>query len=163
MKTKNLTLKYGLILYFSYCGLFLIMKLFGLSEITELRFLNLLISFWISHKMAQQIRIDHEKLDYVNQLFSLLGANLLATALGSVSLIIYIVGLDPSFIHSFEKEVLWGHHLSVHQIFVAVFMEGMAGSMLVSFGVMQFWKNDKRIRRKVVLRKGVLIDLKDAS
>jgi hypothetical protein len=149
MEAKNHTWKYGIYMYLTFITFFFSMKAIGIHEITELRAVNVLFIIILSNKLVQLNYIEDAKIDYINNLFSVLGANLLAVALSSISILFYVSWIDSTFIEAFDNEILWGNDLTIHQVFVGLFIEGMAGAMVVSFGIMQYWKNYKRVVRRL--------------
>jgi hypothetical protein len=149
MEAKNHTWKYGIYMYLTFIVFFFSMKAIGIHEITELRAVNVLFIVFFSNKLVQLNYIEYAKIDYINNLFSVLGANLFAVALSSISILFYVSWIDSTFIQAFDNEILWGNDLTIHQVFVGLFIEGMAGAMVVSFGVMQYWKNYKRVVRRL--------------
>lgn len=153
MKLQNNTLRIAGAIFLSLLAFFLFMKLLGLERMTELRVFNLLIVIYFSNRLVQLNYIDDDKVDYVQNLFSILGANLLAVFASTIAVIGYIQLFDSGLIHAFENQLLWGSHLNLFQIFVGLLLEGMSGSMIVAFGIMQYWKNHKRVRRTLHLKR----------
>lgn len=153
MKLQNNTLRIAGAIFLSLLAFFLFMKLLGLERMTELRVFNLLIVIYFSNRLVQLNYIDDDKVDYVQNLFSILGANLLAVFASTIAVIGYIQLIDSGLIHAFENQLLWGSHLNLFQIFVGLLLEGMSGSMIVAFGIMQYWKNHKRVRRTLHLKR----------
>lgn len=149
MEAKNYTWKIGVLLYTSCIGFFGIMSLLGYSSVTELRFLNLIFVILFSYKLGQLNIQEDPTIDAVNNLFSILGANLLAVGLCSISLLFYLSWIDPSFLNAFSDEVFWGSNLTIHQAFIGIFIEGMFGALFISFVVLFYLRVSKSTVRKL--------------
>ncbi len=150
MKKRNYTIRFGIYMFLSMVALFFLMKLVGLEKITELRLLNILIAGYFSNRLAQLNLIEDAEVDYVNNLGSLLFANLIAVFLSAFSLVLYVKLIDPSMMASLGDGFFLGKHLSIDKIAVAILMEGSAASIIISFSLMQYWKNVKRRTRTIV-------------
>ena len=150
MKKRNYTIRFGIYMFLSMVALFFIMKLVGLEKITELRLLNLLIAGYFSNRLAQNNLIEDAEVDYVSNLGSLLFANLIAVFLSALSLVLYVKLIDPSFILSLGNGFFLGNNLTIEKIAIAVLMEGTAASIIISFSLMQYWKNVKRRSRRII-------------
>lgn len=153
MKKRNLTLRFGIYMFVSIVALFFLMKLFGVEQVTELRLLNIVIAAWFSNKLALANLIQDSDINYVSNLGSIFFANLIAVGLSCVALIIYIKVIDTSFLNTLENGFFLGKNLSIGHILTALFMEGSATSIIVSFCVMQYWKNEKRVMKKFDIKK----------
>lgn len=149
MKKRNYTIRFGIYMFLSMVALFFIMKLFGLEKVTELRLLNILIAGYFSNKLAQNNLIEDAELDYVSNLGSLLIANLIAVFLCCISLVLYVKILDPGLMASIGDGFFLGKHLTIDKVAVAILMEGSASAIIVSFSLMQYWKDVKRRSRTI--------------
>lgn len=137
-------------MFLSMVALFFLMKLVGLEKITELRLLNVLIAGYFSNRLALNNLIEDAEIDYVSNLGSLLIANLIAVFLSAFSLVIYVKLIDPSMMESLGNGFFLGNNLTIDKIAIAILMEGSAASIIVSFSLMQYWKNVKRRTRTIV-------------
>lgn len=150
MKKRNYTIRFGIYMFLSMVALFFIMKLMGLEKITELRLLNILIAGYFSNRLAQNNLIEDAEIDYVSNLGSLLFANMIAVFLSAISLFFYVKLIDPSFMLSLGNGFFLGNNLTIEKIAIAILMEGAAASIIVSFSLMQYWKNVKRKSRRII-------------
>ena len=150
MKKRNYTIRFGLYMFLSMVALFFIMKLVGLEKVTELRLLNILIAGYFSNRLAQHNLIEDAEVEYVSNLGSLLFANLIAVFLSALSLVFYVKLIDPSFMASLGNGFFLGNNLTIEKIAIAILMEGSASAIIVSFSLMQYWKNVKRKSRRVI-------------
>lgn len=150
MKKKNYTIRFGIYMFLSMVALFFLMKLVGLEKVTELRLLNVVIAAFFSNRLALNNMIEDDDISYPANLGSLLIANLIAVFLSAVSLVFYVKFIDTNLMTSLGNGFFLGKNLSIDKIAIAVIMEGSAASIIVSFTVMQYWKNVKRRTRTIV-------------
>ncbi|MCH2035112.1 MAG: hypothetical protein MK202_16505 [Tenacibaculum sp.] len=134
---QNAFLIYGLIVVY-----FLLMKLFGLDNVSELRFLNFLFVFWGVNR-AIKMNIDHNSGSYFNNFYAGFGSSVIGVGLTIVGLIIYVGFIDPNFITVLENSSFWGKELSLQMVVFALAIEGIASSAMCSFIVMQYYKSYK--------------------
>lgn len=154
MKTQNYTIGIGLQLFAVVAAFFLLMKVLGLAYVTELRFVNILFVIYFSNKIAKSLVEDFNEVNYLLGLKTIFLANALNVVLSVGALSLYILLIDPMFLKSFENGILiGGTDVSISKVAVGVFMEGMAGSAIVSFALMQYWKNEKRSTKSVDMKK----------
>lgn len=143
MKKSQHMLRYGFYSFLGIVSFFLLMKLFGLEDVAALRLFNIPIVLYFSNRLA---RINlHEQVhnDYLGGLASLFIANAFAVVLVSLSFMIYVKSVDPEFLQLFEGGIVWTKDITLSQAMAALFLEGIAGSIIVSFGIMQYWKDIK--------------------
>lgn len=154
MKTQNYTLGIGLQMFAVVAAFFLLMKVLGLAYVTELRFINILFVIYFSNKIAKSLVEDRNEIDYIVGLKTIFLANALNVVLSVGALSLYILFIDPTFLKSFQHGILLGGtDVTLSKVAVGVFMEGMAGSVIVSFALMQYWKNVKRKTKEIDLKK----------
>lgn len=154
MKTQNYILGTGLQMFTVIAAFFLLMKVLGLAYVTELRFLNIVFVLYFSNRIAKNLVEDNNQINYLNGLKTIFLANVLNVVLCVVSLGIYMLFVDPEFLKSFTHgALLGGTNITLSKVLVGVFMEGMAGSAIVSFSLMQYWKDVKRSTREIDLHK----------
>ena len=140
MMKKMLVLKYGLLIFAFIAIYFLLMKLFNMENIKELRLLNIIIVIFFTVRMAREIKMSQEGLPYLKGLFSLLFANLLAVVFSVIGLALYIT-MFPDFVNSFQNW-LFGGEPSITTLLIAIIFEGSAAAIIVSFAVMQYYKEE---------------------
>lgn len=127
----------GIILYF------FSMKLLGLENVSELRFLNFLFVVWGVNNAIKMNIIKNKETFYISNLFIGVSTSVIAVGMLIISLIIYVSLIEPDFITVLENSSLWGSNLSLPIIIFAIAIEGIASSVICSFILMQYWKNHK--------------------
>lgn len=144
MGAEKMVFKNALKIYLGVVLFFFLMKLLGLDDITELRVLNFGFVFWGVNSVIKENIFKNNNTNYLQNLFLGLFTSLASVFFILISFTIYLHYIEPSFIQVVEDSTLWGNDLTPTLIAVAIFMEGMASSVVCSFIVMQFWKNQKR-------------------
>lgn len=148
MKNRLLMLRYG---FYSFLGIgsyFLLMKLFGLEDLGALRVLNIPIVLYFTNRLARINAYEQVETDYLGGLASLFISNVFTVVLVLLSFIIYVNIIDPGFLKHFEGGIVWSKDITLFQALAALFLEGIAGSIIVSFGIMQYWKDVKSKKTK---------------
>jgi len=135
-------IRYGLYIYMGIAGLFLVMKVVNLEQVTFLRFLNVFILIFFSIRLAKSYSMQKEGMEYLNGLANIFLANLVAIVLSAMSLGIYLKFSDPSIIENLNQSIWLAGDLTILKIAGAVFIEGTASAVIISFGVMQYYKQE---------------------
>jgi len=133
-------IKYGLFTSLALIIYFLSMKLFGLEKNFYLRFLNFLIIIVGIYALIKQ-ELKKPDATYFSTLISGISMTVVSVLTFLVFLAVYIKAFDPSFIEVMEESQIWGNQLSVVQASVAIFIEGMASGLIITFVWLQFFKN----------------------
>lgn len=124
----------GIVLYF------FAMKLFGLENISELRFLNFLFVAWgINSAIKSNIQENKDTL-YISNLFIGVSTSIIAMGIILIGLITYVSIINTAYITTLENLHLWDRNLSIPLIVLAIIIEGIVSSVIFSFIIMQYWK-----------------------
>lgn len=142
MEKGNYIIRYGLYMYAGIAGLFLFMKLVGLEEVTVLRFLNVFILAIFSIRIAQIITKEKGSLDYLRGLFTIFLTNIFALVLSLISLTVYLKYIDPKLLETLKDSIWFPGELTISKIIGAIFIEGAAMAVIISFAVMQYYKDN---------------------
>lgn len=143
MENHSNTFRIGIYTFLAIVAFFFVIKMARLEQYTELRLFNIVIVLYFSNRLAYLNFIKRKNTNYLNNLGSVFAANLLNVVLCSISFFIYLNWVDQEFIKVVENSFLLGHDLSAFNISLALLIEGIASSAIVSFGVLQYWKNYK--------------------
>jgi hypothetical protein len=133
-------IKYGLFTSLALILYFLSMKLFGLETNFYLRFLNFLIIIIGVYALIKQ-ELKKPEATYFSTLINGISMTVVTVLTFLVFLAVYIKFIDPSFIEVMEASNIWGNQLSVAQASVAIFIEGMASGLVITFAWLQYFKN----------------------
>lgn len=143
MSTTKIIVNNALLITAGIVGFFFLMKVFGLDNVSELRFLNFAFVLWgINRAIKTNIRENNETL-YINNLSVGVGTAALAVGLTVLGLIIYVDYIDNSFMEVLENSFFWGSNLTLPLVVFALLIEGIASSVICSFILMQYYKNYK--------------------
>lgn len=147
MKTQSKSIRYALRMFVAIGIFFILTNLLGLGDISELRIMNLFIIIYFTSKLALNNIIDNEKISYVSNLSSLFAANMLTVVFSMIGLGLFVAIIDPNYVAKISNGILLAQADTLGKVIASLFIEGMAGAAVVSFGVMQYWKNYKRVHR----------------
>ena len=143
MKSLSPSIKYGLYSFAGIVAFFLLMKLIGLEHLIWLRAFNILIVLYFSNRLARLNFTDDTEDNYVSSFLSLLVANGITMVASVVSFTLYVKFIDPTFLSHVKGGVLFARGFTLDHAIVSIMMEGGAGALIVSFVLMQYWKNMK--------------------
>ncbi len=144
MKIVNKSIRTGLLIFACIAAWFLVMKLFGWEDIPQLRFANIIFAIIFSNRLAKSNAHEIEEIGYLRNFNMLLLANGFSIVLSVIGLVFYIKVLDPHMLEVLEEGFFWGSELTVPQIAIGIFLEGLAGSLIIAFTLMQYWKDQKK-------------------
>jgi hypothetical protein len=144
MKRRNYIIWNGVLMFVGISGLFIIMQAMSLEKETELRLLNVVIVAFFSNRMAKHFAQKIEEGNFLNNMFSIFAANVIAIVLSIISFVIYVLAIEPTFTENFKGWILMaGNDLSLTEAAGGIFLEGVAGAAVISFVVMQYWADVK--------------------
>lgn len=139
-KARNLSIKYGLIGAAIYIGYFLLMKLFGLIFITELRFVNYFLFGIVGYSLLHELRNQENKMDYLQSM----GITFLSGALSFFVLGVFIYFYTLIDARFYEVAVASipgvGFISGAVGASVLVVTEGVAMSAIASLCLMQYFR-----------------------
>lgn len=153
MENRQFVIRYGVSAFAGIAIFFLAMKLVGLEHLAWLRVFNLFIAIYMTIRLAKRLFFLHGKLSYVQSIGSLFAANAIAVILSILGFAIYVKFIDTSFLYDFQGGGMWTEQITLQSSMISLFMEGMAGSAIISFATMQYWKDlkigsDMRIHKR---------------
>lgn len=145
MDTNKIIVTHGLYIYGCIVVFFLLMKILGLDNVSELRFLNFTFVLWgVNRAIKMNVDMNHQN-SYFSNFYVGFRASALAIALTIIGLIIYVGFMDPSFMTVLENSSFWGNKLNLTRVVFALAIEGMASSVICSFVLMQYYKDYKAV------------------
>ncbi len=143
MSSTKIITNNALLIFGGIVGFFLLMKIFGLDNVSELRFLNFGFVLWgINNAIKTNMDRNQESL-YLNNFSVGIGTSVVAVTLSIIGLIIYVDFINPNFMTVLEDSAFWGQNLSLGLVVFALAIEGIASSVICSFILMQYYKNYK--------------------
>lgn len=143
MDTKKIIVTQGVKIFVLIGAFFLLMKVFNLEQVTELRLINFLFVFWGVNGAIKKNIISNGSTHYISNLTIGSLTATVAVILTAISTLVYLYYIDPEFLMQTQSMNLWGSNLTPPLISFAILIEGMASSIICSFVLMQYWKNYK--------------------
>lgn len=140
----------GIIIFLGIGVYFLILDFMKLSHIFPLRILNLfIVAFGVNRTImmnqAEGIR------GYNTNLLSAILTSMIGAFLSIACLLAYIEfkGGEPYLKNLADSFIFGGGELTIHQYCIGLLFESTAASLIVSFCLMQYWKDKVEIINKV--------------
>jgi len=135
--------KIGLMTFLSLVAYFMIMKFLGLSHVLEFRFINfLIIAFGVCYGINKFKRESQEKDFYLKGWGLGLFVSAVSTILFALFMSIYLSYFDDSLMQHIRETTTLGFTVaSGLNVFFAIFMEGMASAVIITFAAMQYFKS----------------------
>lgn len=141
IKTNKIIINNSLLIYSSVVAFFLLMKLLGLDNVSELRFLNFFfVLFGVNRAIKTNIELNNEN-SYIHNLAIGFATSAIGVALTILGLIIYVNFMDSNFMIVLENSHFWGKNLNLFMVVFALTIEGIASSLICSFILMQYYKS----------------------
>ncbi|MBD1395981.1 DUF4199 domain-containing protein [Pontibacter sp. JH31] len=141
---EKVGLKYGLFTAFGLIGYFLLMKLIGLEQIIELRFLNgLIMAIGVTLAIRAYKISKNGEIGYFHGLGTGIITAVLATVIFAVFMVVYIKAFDDSLLDVLAGEQFFGENMAITPgvvIFMVLMVEGVISGFMVSFIAMQWFK-----------------------
>ena len=132
----------GVIVYICIAIIFVIMELLNLSDEIYLRLINFIPVIWGINRTIKTNYKQH--LDgYFSNLVSGILTGLVSLALVLISFIIYVeMRGEHAYLRRFaDSYIFGGGDPSIYQFCIGLALEGIASSVIVSFALMQYWKD----------------------
>ena len=143
---KNLTvknrvlLKYGVMATFAYIVYFLLMKIVGLADIPELRFVNYFIYFFITYyALYDFIKVQKHQMEYLEGMAFTFQLGAVSFFLFGFFVLIYSL-FSPFFMEIVGREMQSAERLGMWGPTFIVCAEGLGISSVVSLCMMQYYQ-----------------------
>lgn len=137
----KLPIKYGALTAVGLIAYFLLMKVFGLETNFFLRIFNFVfIIAGVYLLLNAMFKASDNEFSY----FAGLGAGMVMTVTAIIFFLVflgaYVTYIDPKFMEVLEDSQMWGADLELFEIAFAIFVEGLASGLIISFALMQYFK-----------------------
>ena len=153
MKNINLELKMGFLISLLLGAYFLIMEIFGLSDVIYLKFVNIIIIIWVLNRTIKR-NIENGKTTYLGNFGSGLITAFYGILFSILGLWIYVgVFRGSDYIdHLAASVIIGGGEVTLPQFCLALLFEGLSSSFVLVFILMQKWKNVKNLNSKIEIK-----------
>lgn len=132
---------YGLLTTLGLISYFLGMKWMGMEDNFYFRIFNFVILIGGVYALLKRELIDSKS---TRSYFEGLGLGLRATFTSVIGFVLflalYVNFFDPDFVRVLEDSKIWGSSITLGQAAAGILIEGMASSVVISFGWMQYFK-----------------------
>lgn len=133
----------GILIFISIGIYFLLMELLGLSDVCYLRLLNIFIVIYFLNKTIKS-NYNEGKVAYLDNLISGSLTSLIGVFLSVVGLLIYIsMKGGNAYLSKLSGNFLFGGgNPTMNQYCIGLLFEGIASSIIITFTLMQYWKDN---------------------
>jgi len=147
-KLMPLIFKYGGVMALGLVVYFLLMKLLGLGNIVELRFLNFfIILIGIRLFILRLKRENNGSLDYLHALGYGFVVAAITSILFSAFMFIYLSYIDPGLMHYIEAHQPFGEYLTPGSAAIVLILEGGASGAIISFVLAQYIGKESEMKQ----------------
>jgi hypothetical protein len=131
---KKLAFRYALRMFAGFAGLFLIMHIFGLSEMANLRVLNGLIHFAFLYLAIRAYRREYPESvgNYMTGVAIGMYSSVIAVALFMLAMSIFL-GLNEPFFEKLKLQSPWPDYFTPFTATLFIFVEGIVVGLIGSY------------------------------
>jgi hypothetical protein len=132
----------GILIFISIGVYFLLMELLGLSDVFYLRLLNIFIVIYFLNRTIKS-NYNEGKMEYLENLISGSLTSLIGVFLSVAGLLVYISmrGGDTYLSKLSGNFLFGGGNPTMNQYCIGLLFEGIASSIIITFTLMQYWKD----------------------
>jgi len=140
----------GFIIFLGIGIYFLILQFLGLSDIFILRIFNIIFVIYGVNRTLQQNHADGIG-GYNTNLLSAIMTSMVGALMSVAALLAFIEykGGETYLKNLSDSFIFGGGELTIHQYCIGLLFESSAASLMVSFCLMQYWKNKVEVINKV--------------
>lgn len=149
MKHLSNTTRFGVYSAISIGAFFTLIYSLGFGHIQELRLFNLVIVVYFTNRLLKSNLAKSNHLSYLENLGSAFLANLICVILSLIGLVVFINFIDANYFQSANADSMWSQADSLGDLMLILFLEGMSSAAIISFSLMQYWKNDIRLHKTI--------------
>lgn len=138
--TESIALRYGLLTFVGLMAFFLLMRMFNLAQIQELRVLNMIIltaGIWLAVSKLKKVQGDN--MEYLNGVACAMFTALIGVGCFAVFVCIYLL-IDTALLRMLQERSIVGKYINPFSGAAVIFMEGIFSAAIISLGVMQYLK-----------------------
>lgn len=141
MKNLSLSIKNGIFIFFLVGIYFLVIDALGLIDNTFLRVLNIFLLAWGVNRAIRMARERYDS-DYFESFKTGLTAAIFGIILSVAALSLYVyLFKGDGYLQTIASSLLIGSRdASLAQVSLSLLAEGLASAIVLTFGLMQYWK-----------------------
>ncbi|QCR21667.1 DUF4199 domain-containing protein [Pontibacter sp. SGAir0037] len=141
---EKIGLKYGLLVAVALIVYFLLMRLIGVEDTIELRFLNAVImAIGVVMAIKAYKTVRNGDIQYFKGIGTGVLTAVVATVIFAVFMLIYIKAFDDRLLEVLTAESLFGERMTITPgvvVFIVLMLEGVISGFFISFIAMQWFK-----------------------
>jgi hypothetical protein len=151
MKNPNfpsLIMKYSARTFLALLAYFLLMKLFNLATIVELRFFNFFIMFLGIRYFILQLKKENEnQLDYLPSLAYGFLVSAFSSLFFAVFIFIYLAYIDKGLMLHLQTHQPFGEYLTPGSSSLVLILEGCSSGAIISFAMVQYMSRETKMKQ----------------
>ncbi len=133
--------KHSFILTACFITIFVIARITGLAALTEIRFVNYIVAFFVSYDAIKKVYLKNDhKVEYFTGLLVGIATVILGQLWYSILFFIYLKS-DPLFMNELLKQIPQNIVNPEFSTSVLLFTEGFGLSPIISLALMQYFKS----------------------
>lgn len=152
---EKISIKAGIIICAGYIIYFIFMKymnLLGIAELRSLNFLILLIGLFLTfryYRLKSQMHIE-----YLKGLSLGIFTSIISIVLFAIFIFTYFSEIDPPLLQQLKNSApVIGQYLTPFSAAFTIILEGGISGLIISFALMQYYKNDPSNAKQESLKK----------
>lgn len=149
MKHLSNTTRYGVYSAVAIGAFFALIYSLGFGHISELRLFNLAIVVYFTNQLLKSNLAKSNQVSYLENLGSAFLSNLICVTLNLIGLVVFVNFIDVSYFQTVNADTMWSQADSLGDLMLILFLEGMSSAAIISFSLMQYWKNDLRLHKTI--------------
>jgi hypothetical protein len=145
LEAKRVSVRAGVLSGIALIGFFLLMKLLSLHYILELRYANIVfLYFGVLYAITQRKKYQGE-IEYLPGLLDGLKTTSICVLMFSAFFVCYLLFLDTDFMLYLQQEAPLAKYITPWTVAGVLLIEGFISGGIISFCLMQYYKNNKEV------------------
>ena len=149
MKNSSIIARFGIYSALGIGAFFGLIYFLGFGDISELRLFNLIIVAFFTNRLIRKKISTSNGLNYLDNLGAAFLSNLICVLLCLVGFSLFVSLVDFNYFENIDKNSIWSQADTLNELILVLFLEGMSSAAIISFSLMQYWKNDSREHKKL--------------
>lgn len=147
MKHLSIIARFGIYSALGITAFFALVYYLGFGDVSELRLFNLIIVVYFTNRLIQKNTSTSNEVNYLENLGSAFLSNLICVLLCLIALIVFVNFVEVGYLENINNDSIWAQVNSLNDMLLVLFLEGMSSAAIISFSLMQYWKNESRAHK----------------
>lgn len=144
MKHLSNSARFGIYSALGIGAFFALIHFLGFEDVSELRLFNLVIVVYFTNRLIRENLADSKDDSYLENLGSAFLSNIICVLLCLLGVVLFVNIFGFTYFENVSEGTIWSQINSLSDLTLVLFLEGMASGAIISFSLMQYWKNDIR-------------------